>query len=93
MTQQVDVTIYTTPFCGYCIMAKRLLKSRNVEYEEIDTQGQAELRRWLFKASGQSTVPQIFIDQQSIGGYTELQMLDRQKLLLPLLYPTESSTS
>ena len=74
-------------------MAKRLLKSRKIDYEEINTQGRPELRRWLFTASGQSTVPQIFINDQSIGGYTELQMLDRQKSLVPLVYPSNSSSA
>jgi glutaredoxin 3 len=84
------VKIYTTKFCGYCIMAKRLLKSRGIAYEEInmsekDIEEQNRLRTWLIEASGQRTVPQIFIHNTSIGGFTELSTLDRQKKLRPLL--------
>ena len=84
------VTIYTTKFCGYCIMAKRLLKSRGIAYEEINISEkeigeQNLLRTWLIEASGQRTVPQIFIHGISIGGFTELSTLDRQKKLRVLL--------
>ena len=76
-----DVKIYTRKFCGYCSAALRLLQQKGVRYEEIDTSGKPELRAWLEDASGQSTVPQIFIDGQSIGGYTDLRALDLRGVL------------
>lgn len=71
------VKVYTTRICGYCVAAKRLLARQSIEFEEIDVSGDAATRRWLMEASGQRTVPQIFIHDQSIGGYTELAALHR----------------
>jgi glutaredoxin 3 len=72
-----EVTIYTTRVCGYCVAAKRLLTARNVAYTEIDVTGDQAKRTWLVEATGQRTVPQIFIAGESIGGYEELADLDR----------------
>jgi glutaredoxin 3 len=72
-----EVTIYTTRVCGYCVAAKRLLTARNVAYTEIDVTGDHAKRTWLVEATGQRTVPQIFIAGESIGGYEELADLDR----------------
>ena len=71
------VKIYTTPYCGYCRMAKQLLQSRKVAFEEIDVSGDHETRQWLVTATGRRTVPQIFIGDESIGGFDELSALDR----------------
>lgn len=70
------VVVYLTPWCPYCVRAKRLLDSRGVAFKPIDVSGNAEARDWLLTATGQSTVPQIFIDGQSVGGYDELSALD-----------------
>jgi glutaredoxin 3 len=72
-----EVTIYTTRVCGYCVAAKRLLTARKVAYTEIDVTGDHAKRAWLVDATGQRTVPQIFIAGESIGGYEELADLDR----------------
>ena len=82
MTQ---VQVYTTPFCSYCVRAKRLLTSKGVVYEEIDVTRDYAKRAWLVQATGQRTVPQIFIDGQSHGGYDELAALDRRGALDALL--------
>ena len=71
------VRIYTTAYCGYCRMAKQLLQQRRVAFEEIDVSGDDETREWLVTATGRRTVPQIFIGDESIGGYDELSALDR----------------
>jgi len=72
-----SVTIYTRRWCGYCTGALRLLTQKDVAFEEIDTTGNHELRRWLARnAGGRTTVPQIFIDGRSIGGYDELAEMD-----------------
>lgn len=81
----MSVKIYTTPICGYCVMAKRLLDKRGVRYEEINAAGQTDLRDWLIEKTGQRTVPQIFIHDQPIGGFTELNALDRKGELLKMI--------
>lgn len=70
------VVVYLTPWCPYCNRAKRLLQDRGIKFESVDVSGNAEARAWLRKASGQHTVPQIFIHRESVGGYTELAALD-----------------
>lgn len=71
------VRVYTTRICGYCVAAKRLLERKGVPFEEVDVSRDHEKRMWLVQATGQRTVPQIFIGEESIGGYNELSALDR----------------
>ena len=85
-----EVQVYTTPFCSYCVRAKRLLQSRGIQYTEINAVGNPELRAWLREKSGQRTVPQVFIGGVSIGGYTELSLLDRRGVLLPMVSGDET---
>jgi GrxC family glutaredoxin len=75
------VEIYTTQFCPYCVRAKRLLQERHIPYEEIDVEGDDALRADLVQRTGRRTVPQIFIDGRSIGGYEELAALDARREL------------
>lgn len=75
------VAIYTTPWCPYCHRAKSLLNRKGVAFVEIDAEGRPDLRDWLEEASGQSTVPQVFINNQSVGGYTDIASLDRSGIL------------
>jgi glutaredoxin 3 len=71
------VRMYTTLICPYCIRAKMLLKAKGVAYEEIDVSGDHDTRAWLVKATGgRRTVPQIFINDESIGGFDEMRALD-----------------
>ena len=70
--------IYTTPTCGFCHAAKRLLQAKGVPYDEIDASGRGDLRTWLAKVSNQHTVPQIFINGRPVGGYSELSGLERR---------------
>lgn len=80
------VLIYTTPSCGYCVAAKRFLTTvKHVEYEEIDVAHDGAKRAWLVGVTGQQTVPQIFIGERSIGGYTDMRALDASGQLDPLL--------
>ena len=73
------ILLYTTPFCGYCRAAKRLLTERALEFEEIDVSSDRDKRaEMLDRASGQRTVPQIFIHGRHVGGYDELAMLERE---------------
>jgi glutaredoxin 3 len=73
-----EITMYTTQWCGYCVRAKALLDARGVPYEEIDLDDDAGFRARLHELTGGWTVPQILIDGQPIGGYTELWRLDRE---------------
>ncbi len=67
-----EITIYTRQFCGYCTAAVALLSSKGYEFIEMATDGDQQMRSEIAQRSGQSTVPQIFIDDYSVGGYTEL---------------------
>ena len=67
------VVIYTTPFCPYCLMAKRLLAKKGVAFEEIDVSGNWDLRDELVtRSGGRTTVPQIWIGETHVGGSDEL---------------------
>jgi len=80
------VEIYTKMYCGYCHRAKRLLDGKGVEYEEFDiTLGGPKREEMLARKPDAMTVPQIFIDDQAIGGSDELHALDRAGKLDPLL--------
>jgi glutaredoxin 3 len=74
---QKRVQVYSTPYCGYCVRAKALLDRLRIPFEEIDVAGNYAARAWLAQTTGQRTVPQIFIDGESIGGYRELDVLAR----------------
>lgn len=80
-----DVTIYTTPYCPYCHAAKDLLADKGVEFTEIDVTGNAAERARLAQVTGQRTVPQIFIGEESIGGYDELAALETRGQLDAML--------
>ena len=79
------IRMYTTHWCGYCVRAKALLDSRGIPYEEIHLDDDPSFRQKLFDLTGGRTVPQILIDDEPIGGYTELWQLDRAGRLDELL--------
>ena len=87
------VKMYTRRWCGYCTAAERLLDAKGVAYENIDTTGDHATRRWLVEQTGRSTVPQIFIDGVSVGGYDDLRALDRKGELDRLLAGASESAS
>lgn len=80
-----DVLIYLTSWCPYCHAAKELLGDKNVRFDEVDVDGRQELRAWLTKATGQRTVPQVFINGKPVGGFSDISALDRAGKLDPLL--------
>jgi len=82
------VRIYTRELCGFCTAAKHLLDAKAVPYEEIDCTGDHATRRWLAEETGQSTVPQIFIDGKPVGGFTDLRALDEAGELDRMLHAT-----
>ena len=71
------IVLYTTPFCGYCRAAKRLLTDKALDFEEIDVSSDHDKRAEMIdRARGARTVPQIFIHRRHVGGYDELTMLE-----------------
>lgn len=80
------VEIYTTPTCGYCAAAKRLLKSKGAEFTEMDVSADPDLRaKMMDRAGGRRTVPQIFIAGAHVGGCDDLYALDDAGKLDPML--------
>ena len=79
------VTIYSTPMCPYCMRAKALLNSLNVDYEDIDLASNAELREQLSEKYQWCTVPMILIGDEFVGGYDDLLKLHVQGKLLSKL--------
>ena len=73
-----EVVMYSSPFCGFCFRAKRLLESKGVAYEDIDVMLDPSRRsEMLERAGGRTTVPQIFIGDRHIGGSDELAALEQ----------------
>jgi len=81
----MEVTIYTTRFCPYCINARALLESKGVEYQEIAIDGNPVLRQEMTQRAGSYTVPQIWIGEEHIGGCDDLYALERNDSLDRLL--------
>jgi glutaredoxin 3 len=79
------VTVYTKQNCPFCVRAKRLLEKKGVAYEEIAVEGKEHLRSWLVEKTGQMTVPQIFAGERSLGGFSDVDALDREGKLDPVL--------
>ena len=79
------VKIYTTPYCPYCVRAKRLLEGKGVPYEEVDVANDDQARIELAERTGRRTVPQIFIGQDHLGGSDDLHALEEQGKLDAML--------
>jgi glutaredoxin 3 len=80
------VRIYSSDYCPYCSRAKALLQARGVtDYEEIVVDGKPDVRAQMAHLAGRTSVPQIFIGDQHVGGCDDLHALDRNGGLVPLL--------
>ena len=80
------VTIYTGPLCTFCDAAKKLLARNNAEYKEISIATvEGAMDEMFTKANGKRTVPQIFFDDQHIGGYDDVRALEKENKLQDLL--------
>ena len=79
------IEIYTTPFCGYCARAKSLLDSKGAEYEETDVMMDDKKRAEMRSRANRTTVPQIFINGQHVGGSDDLAALEQAGKLDALL--------
>ena len=81
-----QIEIYTTPLCGFCHAAKRLLNSKDAAFVETDvSRDDVKRQEMMSRANGRHTVPQIFIDGTHVGGFDDLAALDRQGKLDPML--------
>ena len=72
----MTIEMYTSQPCSYCVNAKALLKQKGLDYREIDISTDADKANEMIERTGNQTVPQIFIDGKSIGGFTELAKLN-----------------
>jgi glutaredoxin 3 len=79
------IEIYTTPFCGYCARAKGLLDAKGAAYEEMDVMMDDKKRTEMRERARRTTVPQIFINGEHIGGSDELVALEKAGKLDALL--------
>jgi len=79
------VIVYSKEQCPYCVMAKKLLASKNIEFTEIRVDLDAQKLEQMMRLSNRRTVPQIFINDQSIGGYDDLAALAKSGKLDGLL--------
>ena len=81
-----NVTIYTGPLCNFCDAAKKLLTRNNITYKEINIATvDGAIDEMIKKSNGKKTIPQIFFNDQHIGGYDEARALEKENKLLNLL--------
>jgi GrxC family glutaredoxin len=73
---KAQVVVYTTSYCPYCFAAKSLLRSKNIEFQEIDVTHDRARREEMERLSARRTVPQIFIDGKSMGGFDDIRRMD-----------------
>jgi glutaredoxin 3 len=71
------IVVYSTRWCAYCVRAKALLDDKGIPYEEVLLDEEPEFRKRLFELTGGWTVPQVVIDGEPVGGFTELWRLER----------------
>ena len=85
--------MYGSEYCSYCMAARMLLKKKGVEYEELLVGNDPALREEMIQRSNRTSVPQIFIDDQAIGGFDELYELEDSGELDRMLNQQESITN
>lgn len=76
INKESKIKIYSTSWCGPCLSAKRLLTEKGFSYDEIDIEENGMSRDDLFNITGGRTVPQIVIDEKTLGGYDDLLELE-----------------
>lgn len=80
------IEVYTQPGCPYCVRAIDLLNSKKIVFKEIDApRGSSERKEAIYRSGGKQTVPQIFINDQSLGGCDDIMQLEREGKLDALL--------
>jgi glutaredoxin 3 len=88
-----NIVVYSSPFCGYCGAAKRLLTQKGYSFEEIDVVFDPARRSEMLQLSGRRTIPQIFIDGAHIGGYDDLKALDQRGELDRLMAAAQAQSA
>ena len=83
-----EIIIYSSPWCPYCVRAKRLLDAKNAPYTDIDVSGNSALRAEMMQKANAHTVPQIWIAGVHVGGCDDLYQLERAGRLDELLAPS-----
>ncbi len=83
------ILMYTTAICPYCVNAKKLFAQKGMVVEEIRVDQNPELRHQMMEKSGQRTVPQIWIDDYHVGGFTDLLALEKKGQLDSLLQKSD----
>lgn len=71
------ITVYSTSYCPYCMRAKDLLKKKGASFTEINAEDDAVREQMILKSGGRRTVPQIFIGETHVGGFDDLNALDK----------------
>ncbi len=79
------VKIYTASYCGYCSRAKDFLRNKGVAFDEVDVTSDDAMRAKLVEMTGRRTVPQIFVGEEAIGGYSDMVALEQQGKLDSML--------
>ena len=82
-----DVVLYGTRFCPFCTAARRLLTARGINFQDVPLENNPELRASVMARSSRNTVPQIWIGDRHVGGYTELLTLEDDGELDGLVNP------
>ncbi len=85
MSQQPEITVYTSAICAYCVAAKNFLKSKGLSWNEVRIDTDPAQREKMMALTRRTTVPQIFIGQTHVGGYDDMMALHRAGKLEPLL--------
>lgn len=80
-----SVRVYVATYCPYCTMAKSHLERLGVAYQTIDVTHDPETRHWLVATTGMRTVPQVFVGDTVVGGYTDMMAMERRGEFKPLL--------
>lgn len=81
----MSVVVYSKQYCPYCVMAKRLLVGKGVDFTEISVDSDQAMMQKMMSESGQRTVPQIWIGTTHVGGFDDMAALERQGKLDALL--------
>ena len=82
---RLQITVYTSAMCGYCVAAKNFLKSRGLAWDEVRVDLDPAERERMVARTGRVAVPQIFVGEVHVGGYDDMMALHRAGKLAPLL--------
>ena len=93
MSDKVKITMYASEYCSYCMAARMLLKKKGVDYDEFLISDDPAIREEMVRRSNKTSVPQIFIADQAIGGFDELYELEESGELDRLLNQQQHITN